>query len=241
MQGVKIMRPSILRYICLFLLACSLECASRAYAGTIDFEDFASHGITPMGNSPGSAIPIAAELSNQYQASDGVVFNSTANFVAVVGGATPSTGIGGATSGGLLSYDEPIFFKFFVPGTSTLGVTKEVQISADTIGTSFTSGTLTAFDINGKQVATQTLADVGGETWDLKFAGGIHSVEYTFTDNSQSQFGSGTGIALDNLIFDTPTAAATSVTPLPSAALAGGFIGMFAMFVQWRQRRAATN
>jgi hypothetical protein len=230
------MRAFNLRYLALVLLACAIGNTSRVSAGTIDFEDFAARGITPMGNSPGSAVPLAAQLSNQYLASDGVTFKSTVGYVAVVGGATPSTGIGGVSSGGLLSYADPVFFTFFLPGTSTAATTTEVKISADSIGTGFTSGTLTGFDLLGNEIVTETLADTGGETWDLKSSKGIHSVMYTFIDNSHSAFGNGTGIALDDLIFGTPTVS-VSATPLPSALTAGIFIGLFAVLVQWFQGR----
>src|SRR5271165_5177163 len=100
---------------------------TNALARTINFDpspgDLPS-SINAMGNSPGSAVPDDAKLSNQYEA-DGVLFSSSAPYIGVVniGGSTasPPNAIGGVTSGGLLSYADPITFTFVEPGATTPG------------------------------------------------------------------------------------------------------------------------
>jgi hypothetical protein len=203
--------------------------STNALALTINFDpqgtppgDLPS-SINAMGNSPGSSVPDDAKLSNQYQA-DGVLFNSSAPFIAVVdigsSTASPPNAIAGVTSGGLLSYADPITFTFVEPGTTTPGVTDSVSIQADSNGISTQFATLSAFDINGILLHSQTLSDVGSEVWDIN-AAGIHSVRFNFPTNSTgtpitgSAFGEGTGIALDNLDFGAVTAPTTPVTPVP--------------------------
>ncbi len=195
-------------------------------------------GLSAMSNSPGSAVPTSAELSDQYDG-DGVLFSSTSAFVAVVdigsSSASPPNGIGGVTSDGLLSYADPVKFTFVQPGTILAGVTSDVSIQADDIGIPGQYATLTAFDINGKVLDSETLNDVGGEIWSIDLAG-IHSAEFNFPTTidgdptTGSPFGNGTGIALDDLNFGAVTAAGSggsAAVPLPTAAWSGlGLLGL---------------
>jgi hypothetical protein len=174
-----------------------------------------------MGNSPGSPVPSGSQLSNQYEA-DGVLFNSSSPFIAVVniGGSTasPPNAIGGVTSDGLLSYADPVTVTFVEPGTTTAGVTSNVSIQADDIGIPGQFATLSAFDINDHLLDSETLEDVGAEVWNINLTG-IHSVVFNFPPTSAgapttgSAFGNGTGIALDNLTFGPVTAAGSTSTP----------------------------
>ena len=59
----------------------TLTLAGQAHAATITFEEA---GLVAMNNSPGSAVPIGAQLSNQFLATDGVLFTSGAGYAAVV-------------------------------------------------------------------------------------------------------------------------------------------------------------
>ena len=116
-----------------FAWICGVLFVTAAQAATsINFEGLGA----PMANSPGSAVPSGAQLSNQYQAALGPVFKSGSAFVALVnlgGGTTsPITGIGG-TSAGNLSYGTPFEIQFFLPGTSTPAVTDSVSLQLDTI------------------------------------------------------------------------------------------------------------
>ena len=218
--------------------------ASRATASInlIDFEDYATRGITPMSNSPGASVPGApmdsttARLHGQYYSDLGVVFSSTEPYVAVVGGSTGfagPTGIGGVAAGDLLSYADPVKIEFFVPGSGTpIPLTYNyVSIQADTTGING-SATLTAFDVLGNAIASQTLVDVGGEVWTINLPG-IHSVEFDFP--GQPQYGSGTGIALDNLQFGDRDGAA----PEPASVIAwGGLLSSAAGAIVFAKARA---
>ena len=202
--------------------------------------------LTSMGNSPGSPVPTSAQLTNQYNTGatqDGVLFSSSAPYVAVVGATNPNA-IGGVTSGGLLSYADPVIFTFVVPGTSTPGVTSNFSIQADSGGIPGQFATARAFDINDQLLSTQTLNDVGSEIWSFNLSG-IHSVRFDFptlsdgTPTTGSAFGAGTGIALDNLTFGTPTASvgAPPSVPLPalwfqSLLVLGSLAGVYV----WRRR-----
>jgi len=220
---------------CLFVTAAWNTKVSAAV--TIDFEDYAIRGITPVANVPGFVAvgPTGAGggLSNQYLNDDGVVFSSTLPYVAVVSGAAFGAGsIGGVASSTVLSYVDPVDITFFVPGTNTPGVTDSVSIQGDPIGIPSQTATLTAFDINGNQIDSETLFDTGSEIWTLTDSG-IHSVEFLFPGTN---FGYGTGIALDNLNFGDVTSAATT-TPEPSSLIVWG--GLCAIGLLFARRQFA--
>ncbi len=170
----------------------------------VNFDDYASVNITPMGNSPGAPVPAAAQLSTQYLATDGVTFSSSSPYVALgfFGTTSPPAGIGGVTSAGLLSYDNPVNIAFFLPGTSTPAITNFVSISGDPAIIANQNATFSAFDVNGAliQSVTQLEGSTPNNTWSLSDPG-IHSVSFS-GGNLGQPFGSGTGIALDNLTFN---------------------------------------
>lgn len=236
------------------IVAILLVAGTRGWAGVVINFDPPPGGdlpasLTAMANSPGSTVPTSAQLSNQYNSGstlDGVLFSSNSPFVAVVSATNPNA-IGGVTSGGLMSYADPITFTFVVPGTNTPGVTSNFSIQADASGIPGQFATVTAFDINGNVLDTVTLNDVGSEIWSINMAG-IHSATFVFpttssgTPTTGAPFGEGTGIALDNLTFGTVTAAGpsgpVSSVPLPpmgweAMALVGLVAGLFIL----RQRR----
>jgi hypothetical protein len=233
-------------------------CAKSWGLTTIDFDPPPAPGDLPAGlsamsNSPGSPVPSNAQLSNQYEG-DGVLFSSSDPFVAVVdvgsSVASPPNGIGGVTSTGLLSYADPITFTFVVPGTTTPGVTSSFAITADSDGISSQFATVSTFDSNGNLIQRQTLTDVGGETWSLS-GGGIHTALFQFPTTSAgdpttgSAFGSGTGIALDQLTFGAITpASGPSAVPLPradwSALVMLGSLGVV-WAIRSRQRRVTMS
>jgi hypothetical protein len=236
-------------------IAISLLSYAHAWAITINFDPQDTPGdlpagLTAMSNSPGSAVPTDAELSDQYD-SDGVLFSSSSPFVAVVdigsAVASPPNGIGGVTSDGLLSYADPITFTFVVPGTTTPGVTGNVSIEADADGIPGQYAKLSAFDIHGNLLDSQTLNDVGSEVWSIDVAG-IHSAVFDFPTTSAgvpttgSPFGNGTGIALDDLTFGTVGATGPtgpSAVPLPAAAWSAMMLLALLATVQSLRRRAA--
>lgn len=203
---------------CVALFGVSVFAANAQAATVINFDS-----LTTMSNVPGTTVPDSAKLSNQFNldsSSPGVVFSSSAPYVAAVflSPGTPSVpnGIGGVTATGKLSYADVVRFTFFVPGTSTPGVTDFFSIQADLIGISSNSATVTIFDINGVAMGHQTLADVGGETWSFSKPG-IHSAEFLLPTVN---YGIGVGIALDNLSFNAVTAPAPAA-PLPLSAVSG--------------------
>lgn len=209
--------------------------------------------LTAMGNSPGSAVPLSAQLSNQYNTgstTDGVLFSSTVPYIAVVSATAPN-GISGVTSNGLLSYADPVIFTFVAPGTTTPGVTSNLSIQGDSTGIPGQFATLTALDINGQVLNSVTLNDIGGEIWSINLPG-IHSARFDFPTTSTgalttgSAFGSGTGIALDNLSFGIVTAASPgtpgpgtpSAVPLPPMFWQGLIIISFVTVVNVLRQRA---
>jgi hypothetical protein len=235
-----------------FVLA--IFCAQGRANIVINFDPTGTPGdlpasLTAMGNSPGSAVPSSAQLSNQYEA-DGVLFSSSSPYVAVVdnGGSStsPPNAIGGVTSNGLLSYADPVTFTFVLPGTTTPGVTTNFSIEADAVGIPGQFATVNAFDINNQLLDSVTLNDVGSEIWSINLPG-IHSAVFEFPTTSSgvpttgSAFGNGTGIALDNLTFGTVTAAATgtpSAVPLPPMVWEGFFvIGSVAFVRRFRSQK----
>jgi hypothetical protein len=209
----------------LFALAATLI-ASHAQADTLlTFED---PQFTAMSNSPGSAVPVSAQLSNQYLAVNGALFASGAGYVAIVDHdpvftPSPPNVIGGTNANGTLNYDAPIFVSFFLPSsTSTLAITNSVKVLGDLIPLGSGSATLTAFDAFGNVIGTNTQPDTGpigtGLTLSITTSG-IHSVEITETNDT---------IGFDNFQFGPLSAVPTSAVPEPStwAMILLGFAGL---------------
>ena len=91
----------------------TLALAGQAHAATII--TFEEAGLVAMGNSPGTVVPVGAQLSNQFLATNGVSFSSGAGYAAVVDHGqlpiytpTPPNLIGGTTAGGNLDYSATI-------------------------------------------------------------------------------------------------------------------------------------
>ena len=183
--------------------------SGAAQAVLVDFEGLSGMPFTPSG----TAIPISSQISDQYLATDGVLFSSdNSPFIAAVNlgteHATSGTiGVGGSDSLGSLSYSGT-FFKatFFDPSNITdTGVTDFVSVRTDLVRfiDRVESVTFSAFDINGNLLGLSTQDDTGGLLLSLAFDG-IHSV--TFSGVSAS--------ALDDFTFNTVTPANV---PIPAA------------------------
>jgi hypothetical protein len=140
-----------------------------AAAVTID-----SDSISGMNNSPGSAVPLASQLSNQYLASIGVSFASESAFVAVIvhdsppgcglpGGCptvSPPNIIGGVKSDGTMNYGTLIRISFFDPSNPAAnGITDFVKIRGEMVPEAGASATIEAFDVNGVSLGTSNAPD----------------------------------------------------------------------------------
>jgi hypothetical protein len=186
-----------------------------------------------MSNSPGSLVPAASQLSNQYLASTGALFSSLSSpFVAVVDLMTccgPNSaisnpnGIGGVDVSGRLSYGTPFNILFFEPGSALPGVTDFVQIRGDQIAIVGTAS-MTAFGVDDLPIGSTTAPDTaGGLTLSLSLPG-IRRVVLSETSAT---------IAFDQLEFNAPVAASTAV-PEPSSLL---LLGTSILVVLARTRR----
>lgn len=193
--------------------------ASPASAVLITFDD-----LTGMANAPGTAVPVASQLSDQYLSS-GVRFGSGSAFVAVVNltssgpnhAISNPNGIGGVSEG-TLSYGTPIEMSFFDVFTGDAGVTDAVSIRGDQIAIAGTA-TLTAFGLDGSLLGSVTANDVnGGLTLSLALAG-IHRVRLSETSAT---------IAFDNLFFNTPVGPVRVPEPSSALLLGMGVLGLLA-------------
>jgi hypothetical protein len=171
-----------------------------------------------MANAPGTLVPLAARVSGLP--SLGVLFSSNSNHVALVnvGSQTtsPTLAIGGVTSTGLMSYVDPVRFTFVDPSDPNIpGVTDFVSIRGDLVPITQTAS-LSAFGVNGALLHTLTLPDSAGQTWAISLPG-IHEVVLSGVSTGLP-FGSGTGIALDDLTFN-PVVPVPEPATLPAGAL----------------------
>ena len=166
-------------------LAFSLAAAAQA-ATVITFEELPI-GLTAMVNAPGSAVPAASQLTNQYLASNGVSFTALAEYAALVdhgiGNPTASNPnvIGGTTSDGRLDYNAPITIAFFdVTNTSVKAVTDAFKIQGDWYPLGLGQVFATAYGAAGNLLGSTSDMDnkvfgVSGPVLEFTFAG-IHSV-----------------------------------------------------------------
>src|SRR4029079_11678882 len=125
-----------LRYIAAASVAFCL--ATVAHAATVITFEEAPNGLAAMVNAPGTAVPLASQLTNQYLASSGVSFTSLAGYAALVnhGAGNPTASIpniiGGTTSDGRLNYNAAITISCFdIANTSVKAVTDSFKIQGD--------------------------------------------------------------------------------------------------------------
>ena len=179
-----------------------LALASIADAVVLNFDELSSTTAYPQGN----AVSTNMRLSDQYLAADGILFASGSPYVGVANlgsSATSGTnGIGGTSAAGTFDYSAPVTFSFWNPANPATPATTNffsVRGDLDPSGGGVPV-TVSAFDINGVLLGTNTQTDSGGETWTLSFPG-IHSVLYPGTSANPADG----GIALDDVTFNTVT------------------------------------
>ena len=174
-----------LRYIAAASLAFCL--GSVAHAATVITFEEAPNGLAAMVNAPGTVVPLASQLTNQYLASSGVSFTSLAGYAALVnhGVGNPTASIpniiGGTTADGRLDYDAAITISFFdIANTSVKAVTDSFKIQGDWVPLGTGQVFATAFDADGNLLASTSDTDnkvfgVSGPVLQFSIAG-IHSV-----------------------------------------------------------------
>jgi hypothetical protein len=193
--------------------ACLSATSAQAAVNLITFEE---PGITAMGNSPFSLVPVGARLSDQFLGTLGALFSSGAGYVAVVDHGYPQNTpsppniIGGTTPSGGLDYFAPITVSFFDPGnTANMATTDHVRVLGEGIAIGGTV-TMSAYDRFGALLGSVSDADdqtgqVGAEL-ELNIAG-IHYVTFS---------GSTGTVGFDNFEFNTVRPVSAGV-PEPAA------------------------
>jgi|GEM_PF-5964096 len=152
----------------------------------------------------GTLIPVANQLSTQYQAAHGISFSSLAPFVAVTKMPTgtapsPPNCICGSSADGHIQYGHatPVNFVFSDPlNPATPGVTRSFSLAGDKDGLASNTVEIDAYDVAGNLIGTKTSADSGGEVLSISFpTAQIHKVVFLGAP------GTNDGVALDNVTF----------------------------------------
>ena len=211
-------------------IAATVFAASASASTVINFETAA------MSNSPGSAVPFAAQLSNQYKASQGVSFTSGAGYAAVVChcGFTHSGQniIGGTDVSGNLNYSQAITAQFFNTADLSQGATTNfAKIWLDFLPLGSGTVTFQAFDTFGVLIGSTSTIDNGAvQSLSLSLAG-IRSVKF-FSDNAT--------VGFDDFEFGDLTPIANGAVPEPAtwAMMIAGF-GLVGTTLRSRRRIAA--
>jgi len=171
-----------------------------ARAASINFDTNLPVGLVPNSTYlAGASVDAAAQLTNQFE-SLGAIFNTIggAPYAALIDlgvghAVSGSNGIGTVSSGNTLDYALNLDIFLVVPGTLTPAVTDLISIQGDQYP-SFGQVYFSAYDVNGKQIATGQATDTGATTFSLS-APGIHEFRLSSENND---------VAYDNLVFDTP-------------------------------------
>lgn len=160
-------------------------------AGATTLVTFEEPGLTGMSNSPGSAVPLASQISNQLASTLGVTFSSGGGFAAIVdhypsnpiATPTPPNIIAGTNANGALDYSVAITASFWLPSNTAIKATTNfVQVLGDHYPLGSGGATMWAYDISGNLLGSVSAPDTGafgtGLTLTLNIAG-IHSVVFS--------------------------------------------------------------
>lgn len=205
-----------------------LVLAAACHASTIDFDN-PPPGLVPNPSFiSGTPVSSDAELTNQFE-NQGVIFSTVGGspFAALIDlgfghAVSGANGIGAVDASGNLDYALDLDIFLVVPGTLNPAVTDSISIQGDQIP-SFGNVVFTAYDVNGNEIASNTIEDTGGNTFSLS-APGIHEFRLFSTHGD---------VAYDNLVFDTPTAPVSGVPePASVGLLALPLMGLLA----WRRK-----
>ena len=166
--------------------------------------------LSGMVNSPGAAVSLLSQLSDQFLTTNGVRFSSNGGFAAIVDhfpdpSATPSFPniIGGTSGSGTLDYGAPIIATFFVAAnTGQQATTNLVTVLGDRFPAGSGFATLEAYGISGNFLGSVSAPDTGpfGTGLTLSYSGpGIHSVRFFSNNNTVGfdnfEFGDLTGVS----------------------------------------------
>ena len=178
---------------------------------TIDFQ-----GLAPMAAVPGSPVPLASQLSDQFLSSHGLLFQSesVSPYVALVDLGGGGVGIGSVDDNHNLSYETGFRINFFLPGQPSVSAATDfasIHPAANTvIGIAYA---MSAFDVEGTLLSGDFNITTQGSPLNIGFPGAeIHSLQL---------FGR---IAFDDVTFNTPLVA----VPEPSLFALTLLIGMVA-------------
>lgn len=217
-NSIRIKRAAVVSIIALSMVG--LPAASNAT--TITFED-----LPAMVNTPGTAVPLASQLTNQYLSSYGVSFTSLGGYAAVVnhgpGNATASYPniIGGTDASGHLNYNSSIKISFFdVTNLSVDAVTDTFKIQGDWVPLGYGYISATAYGATGNVLGTTSDTDnKPGPVLQFNIAG-IHSVVIS---------GSTGTVGFDQLEFGALSAVNSVPEPSTLLLLGSGLVGLVGM------------
>lgn len=188
--------------------------------------DLEINDLVGMANYVGAQVPFESRLSNQRQ-DQSAILESTGGFVAVVAETgfigtgwryndpNVRNGLGSSTSGGGLSYSEPLSLRFVDPlNLNRKFTTDVVSLYTDWYGDGSLCD-LRAYDVNGSEIARDFKRENGGQssigTKYIVSAPGIHRVTF---------FGSGT-CAISNIQYNQPVTASQVVFPSTVTTVSG--------------------
>lgn len=211
-----------------------------ADASAFDFEDATLLGLTPAdGSLNGMPVPAAALLNDAY-ADRGLRGSGVGVVVGGAGYAASGMFMLAGVSNGAIDYAAPFTLQFVSPADGTSpAVTSYFAIRTDRSGGSGNSVRISAYDVHGTLLATQTRVEAAGTTAvELNGIGPIHSVmvQPLVADPANG------GIGFDDVVMGSlsvvPAVPAQLVPALSAVQLALLALGMLGMGARRLGRRS---